>query len=234
MDDVNTVVPPATPPVDTPAPQPADVPAPPMDTPTPPTDTPPTGTPPTAHWSDALPAALKPHFAGMDEAGAAAAIKRGIDYKPATKAEDVALKLPEGLTEDPAMSASFKQFAVDTGMTGAQAQKAVDWFFTSQAKAQDAAIESGMTELKGRWGTNEKINFGKAEKAFVALNRLTEGRFGKSAEAKMLANMPGGVEMLYHVSELIGEDALGKAAPAHGEATAMSAREFYKTMFPKS
>lgn len=189
---------------------------------------------PAAHWAENLPEGLKEQFKGMDEAKAAEALQRGLGYEPVTNAEAIKFTLPEGLAEDAAMSAGFKEFMVQNKLTAAQGQKALDWYISAQQKSMEAAVATGMAELKGRWGVDETTNRTKALNGFVALDKMMDGRFSQSQAGKAFANSPEAVEAFYHIAKLMSEDTLGAAAATSGGATAKTAQEFYSGLFPNN
>lgn len=186
------------------------------------------------HWSDAMPETWKEHLKGLETADAALdALRRGVAYTPATKAEDVQITLPEGMAQDPAALDSYRKACVEQGLTPKQAQEMVNWHLAEQQAAQAKQEQAEAEALEEAWGPATEANRQKALGMFTTLDRRMGGRLAESGFGQAIASSAVAIETLHMLSELVSEDTIGTGTGVAAPAKPMSKVEFYNSMFPR-
>lgn len=192
------------------------------------------GATPPDDWRAALPRDWGDRLRGVQSAEEALrALERGLDYRPAERAEDIRLTYPESFRGrvDRGVEDGFRQFCVDNGITPAQAQKLLDWQLGADREITDKIIADGARELRSEWGSRFEENRASALRAFTALDRRMGGRLSASIEGRDMANSPVFVRAFHEIGKLLSEDTLsGGSGPAPFDARE-SAVDTYKGMF---
>ena len=187
----------------------------------------------TPDWRTSLPQELREAFGDVEPAEAAKIYARGKDYNPAQKAEDITLKLADGVEFHPGLEKMFKDFCVSNRITPAQAQAIAELNGQFHAEANRIYLDQGNAELARLFGADAGKVKDNALKAFAALDRKMDGRLSKSPGGKQMASDPLVVEALYHIYKATGEDSLGGGTSAGGEDKPMSDKDFLQQIFNK-
>ena len=183
-------------------------------------------------WTDALPEDLRGDVEGltsMDDLKAA--LKRGMEYKPATDIEQLVTTAPDGVSIDEGMNKAFRELGVKIGLTPAQAQELVNFEATQMAAAQKAAVEDATETLRQQWGTEFESKSAKATQAMLAIDAKMGGRMSAALGEGGLANSPTLIEAFAVLGEMISEDSLaGGSTGSSGQMPRETAVDMYRSM----
>jgi hypothetical protein len=158
---------------------------------------------------------------------------------PPTPAE-IEIKLPEGVTLDPATLDKFKPLAKEFGLDSAKAQKLVD-LQVEALNAQRQQADAAWGEQRTQWVETAKkdAEFGGAKFAEnVKVAQAAIEKFGGPALKKALndyglGDHPELIRFAYRVGKAISEDSIrgATAAPAAGNDQDAKLREAFPSMF---
>lgn len=185
-----------------------------------------------APWTDALPEDLRGDVEGLTSMeDFKAALKRGMEYKPATDIEQLVTTAPDGVTIDEGMNKAFRELGVKIGLTPAQAQELVNFEATQMAAAQKAAVEEATETLRKQWGTEFESKSAKATQAMLAIDAKMGGRMSAALGEGGLANSPTLIECFAVLGEMISEDSLaGGSTGSSGQMPRETAVDMYRSM----
>lgn len=185
-----------------------------------------------APWTDELPESLRGDVEGLTSMeDFKAALKRGMEYRPATDIEQLVTTAPDGVTIDEGVNRAFRELGVKIGLTQAQAQEIVNFEVSQMAAAEQAAIDAGTEALRKQWGPSFETKSAKATQAMLALDQRMGGRLSAALGEGGLANSPTLIEAFATLGELISEDSLaGSTSGSSGQMPQESAVDMYRSM----
>ena len=184
-----------------------------------------------APWTDALPEDLRGDVEGLTSMeDFKAALKRGMEYKPATDIEQLVTTAPEGVTLDEGMNKAFRELGVKIGLTQAQAQELVNFEATQIAAAQKAAVEEATETLRKQWGNEFESKSAKATQAMLAIDQKMGNRLSAALGEGGLANSPTLIEAFSLIGSLISEDSLaGSTTGSSGQMPPETAVDMFRS-----
>lgn len=111
----------------------------------------------------------------------------------------------------------YKQFCFERGIAPEDAQALISWQQGELGASRDALRETNTKALQERWpGEKYNANREQALVAVTALDRIMEGRLVPGFKALGLHEDATAIELMYVISTLIGEKALGGGGPGSG------------------
>lgn len=183
-------------------------------------------------WTDELPESLRGDVEGLTSMeDFKAALKRGMEYRPATDIEQLVTTAPEGVTIDEGVNRAFRELGVKIGLTPTQAQELVNFELQQMDAMQKSAVEEGTNALRQAWGTEFEAKSAKATQAMLRLDQRMGGRLSAALGEGGLANSPTLIEAFSLLGELISEDSLaGGASGSSGQMPRETAVDMYRSM----
>ncbi|EPR42722.1 hypothetical protein dsx2_2639 [Desulfovibrio sp. X2] len=136
-------------------------------------------------WHASLPEDLRvsPHLKDVKDVAELARVvhdQREAWGSPVSKAEDLALNLPEGMEADALALESFKQFAVAENLPSGLVQKLAEWQMRADTESWNAQMDVCREELRKAWpGKTYEEN---AAKSFAGMEKL-EAKFPGISQA---------------------------------------------------
>ncbi|MGX7950542.1 hypothetical protein [Oleidesulfovibrio alaskensis] len=142
--------------------------------------------------------------------------------------EEYAITLPQEVPVSGGLLDEFKGFCAEAGLSPAQAQRAAD-FYVSRLMRETAQGRADCEHVLRSevFGQNYDERLAGARRALVSLDGRMRGRLTPLVESGW-GNHPAFVEMMAHVGEMLGEDAVGAAMPAGGGSGPMSTEDFLR------
>lgn len=160
-------------------------------------------------WTDELPESLRGDVEGLTSMeDLKEALKRGMEYKPATDVSQLEIKAPDGVEVDADMNKAFRELGVKIGLTPTQAQALMEFEVSQSQTLNQKAVEAATEELRQRWGANFEANSSKAGEMLLRLDAKMGNRLSAALGEGGLKNSPTLIEAFAVLGDLISEDSL--------------------------
>ncbi|MFV0421686.1 hypothetical protein [Oleidesulfovibrio sp.] len=186
----------------------------------------------TQHIAGAASAPAQAERAGNgDDAGMRQHAAEAVNQAPqqvVRTVEEYTITLPEQLPVKDELLQDFKGFCAETGLSPEQAQRAADFYVSRLMQDRIGCRADCEHALRnGVFGNAYDDRLAGARHALTSLDGRMQGRLAPMIEAGW-GNHPVFVEMMAHVGEMLGEDALGASLSGGGGVGPMSTEDFLR------